>query len=120
MRAALRLPAARAVCFVSIARIGAHFNGASVAAGPDLCYNNPNYRQGRRAAARRKNGPGKRPGAAPAPHGSGSMEQGKKTIAQILLRRPLRGKAQEKAQRENPVYKDCYGKKIATRQVSGR
>lgn len=49
------------------------------------------------------------------------MKQGKKTIAQILLRRPLRGcEAKEKMQRENPVYHDCYGTKIATKQVAGR
>ena len=64
-------------------------------------------------------GRGLRP--APAPRGGGWMKQEKKTIAQILLRRPLRGcEAKEKMQRENPVYHDCYGTKIATKQVAGR
>lgn len=38
-------------------------------------------------------------------------------IAEILLRRPKRTAAErDKIRRENPVYRDCYGSRISTRQ----
>lgn len=44
------------------------------------------------------------------------MQEEEKKIAQILLRRPLSPEQKQKMLRENPVYHDCYGERIATKQ----
>ena len=44
------------------------------------------------------------------------MQREEKRIAEILLHRPLTPKQRQKMLRENPVYHDCYGRKIATEQ----
>ena len=45
----------------------------------------------------------------------------KKTIAQVLRFRPARtAQEREKIDRENPVYRDCYGNRPATRQKNAK
>ena len=77
-------------------------DGGFVARKGPLCYNNAYLNTDKRLRRERR---------------GFYMQREERRIAEILLRRPLTPQQRRKMLRENPVYHDCYGRRVAAEQA---